>query len=193
MKKSLLVSIMVIFSLVIASCGSSEDLTLQQKAQQGNEEGLKAASQLIVEGIVETDGVSVFTQISRACKSSTTQNGLNQRLRTTKNTLQTFVRVDLADIKVAGVSVSNFSDSQSGAVKVDLDVLGRSGVNLESYIARQAGEAAPERDSQEINEEEVTFSLTTEQFNFIYEDGAWRLNDCEKLLDLSSLLSQTGS
>jgi hypothetical protein len=189
---------LVLIAVTMFACSSddtSSSDSLPVQAREKDVMGLLAASKIITGALIEADGNTIYAQMSNECKKQVTPAGLNQQLKTGQAFLKSFVGVEISDIEIAKYETQKVKNGESGEVRFTIDVAGDSKEALERYIDQQSSTTvAGSSTTTTAPSDGDAVDQPTDWFAFVYEDGIWRLDDCEDFLQQVGLLnSQSGS
>lgn len=173
--------LLLFVTLFVVACSGSGD-SLESRAKTGNEEGLRAAGEIVANAILNTDSTTVYTYLSSECRSEIAIADLSNGMRSAVRNARTFARINLSEINIVGVETASFHRDVSGNVRIGLDANGETKDALENFISGQP----------KLGEVEDG-SVRTDWFGFVYEDNMWKLNDCFRVMSVNSLFGGYGS
>jgi|GEM_PF-6737837 len=189
---TLIISIVISMSLVIASCTSSESTSavdndsLAAAATAKDSSGLSSAAKLIAQAILDADGDRVFAQISRDCQSKLTRTEVTKQLRTVRAYLTTFVGASIDDFSVAKVETRRVTKGESGQARYTIEVKGESRDALAKAL-----EELNDPENPNSNAPSFSFDEPTEWFDFVYESSTWKLESCQEFLESAGVLTNS--
>jgi hypothetical protein len=140
-------------ALAAVSCNGDDSAVTSGGAatQPATEAGLRAAVTKAGEGVLAKDAAGTYQILSAACRAKVSQSEWASELLVSTGLIEAFAEVKLSELKVGLVEVRNVTDTQGEA---------------RFSIVKPDGSDPFSADSQQ--------AWTT----WLYEDGAWRTEDC---------------
>lgn len=135
------------------------------------------------------------TNSHKVAKNKTNADDLTESLVSGRAYLTSFIGADIDDFAVSEIETRRLKMGVSGDARYTLNVTGKSRQVLEEYLVQQKSDSESSTTAPGITKATTTtvpnsrlpFDEPTKWYSFVYQDGSWKLNDCDAFLASTGL------